>query len=62
MAQRYSACLEIKMLRVRASPASLPYVLEQDTLISTGSTQEDLSQQNQKIADWEVQNQIKQTK
>ena len=31
------------------------------SLLSTGSTQEDPSQHNQKIVDWDVKNQIKQT-
>ena len=31
------------------------------SLLSTGSTQEDLSKHNLKIVDWDVKNQIKQT-
>ena len=31
------------------------------SLLSTGSTQEDPSQHNRKIVDWDVNNQIKQT-
>ena len=32
------------------------------SLLSTGSTQEDLSRHNSKIVDWDVKNQIKQKK
>ena len=52
------------MLRVRASPASLRCVLEQDKsnlAISTGSIQEDPPRPKCKIVDWDVKNQIKQS-
>ena len=55
--------LETEGPRVQASPASVCCVLEQEhlSLLSTGSTQEDLSRRKWKIFDWDIKNQIKQT-
>ena len=62
MAQWKSAWLETEGLLVRASPASLRCVLEQDTLILAYFlfNPEDPSRRNWINVDWDVKNQIKQ--
>ena len=48
-------------LQVRACLEALHFVLEQE-LLSTGSTQEDPSRHDRKKVEWNIKNQIRQTK
>ena len=65
MAQWQSAWIEIEGLRVPSSLEALPCVSLSKRLfplLSTGSTQEELSRHDWKIVDWDVKNQNNQTK